>query len=292
MTTNHSLSQWPTAQQPPREQAAELQYLPFSAYFPHTPTALCIRECIRLTKIEHYPRQAPILDVGCGDGLFARLAFRSDKVWGVDIDAKEGRWAQASKAYSQIIIGDIAGSVLPEAFFRTCVANCSLEHIPDLPGALATIYRALTPGGLAYLFVPARDWAEALRSVRLARRLGASWLADTIRSGIDGVFRHYHLYEEEEWVRLCLQAGFEVLEVSPLGTVAATQAFEAFLPSSLLGLATKKLTGRWTLSPAARKLMALPAYALVQLAFRATHDTSRCAEYFIALRKPAQDDKS
>lgn len=284
-------SLWPADREPRPVGGPELQYLLFRSYFPHTPTALCIRECIRLAKLAGYPCKAPVLDVGCGDGLFARLAFKTDDVWGIDIDAKEGRWAQASHAYSQIIIGDIVKAVLPRGFFHTCVANCSLEHVPDLPRALEVIYESMAPGGVVYLFVPTADWAEAMRSVRVARRLGASWLGDAIRNGIDGVFRHHHLHDCRGWEDVARAAGFEVLETEPVGSVAMTQAFELFLAPSILGLVTKGITGRWTLSPALRGLFSLPVYLLVQLAFQTSGDETPTAEVFLALRKPDGDDR-
>jgi len=266
----------------------DLEYSDFQTYFPHTPTALCIRECIRLGKLRGYPCESPVLDVGCGDGLFARIAFRSAEVWGIDIDAQEGRWAQASQAYSQIIIGDVVHAKLPEGFFKTCVANCSLEHIPDIAGALRTIYRSLAPGGTAYLFVPTVDWAESLESVRLSRRFGLGWLGDAIRSGIDGVFRHHHLYDAPGWQRLCESVGFEVTELSPVGSSAATQAFEAFLPSSVLGFLNKKVTGRWTNLTAIRGIAAFPTYLTVQLAMRLAAKDGPVAEYFLAVRRPLE----
>ena len=72
----------------------------FKRYFPHTPAALCIKECARLAVMRRYPCVGPVLDVGCGDGLFARVAFDDVDVWGIDIDVVEGCWAAASKAYS------------------------------------------------------------------------------------------------------------------------------------------------------------------------------------------------
>lgn len=264
----------------------ELSYLDFKRYFPYTPTALAVRECVRLAKLAPYACEAPILDVGCGDGLFARLAFRSDEVWGIDIDANEGRYAQASRAYSQIIIGDIARARLPEGFFRTCVANCSLEHVPDIGAALRSIHAALAPGGVAYLFVPTDDWAQHLGTVQMARTLGADWLARALQSGIDGVFRHHHLYGRAEWSRLAEEAGFEVVEASEIGSVASLRAFEAFLPISLLGWMNKQLTGRWTNLPRLRARMSFPAYLAVQAMLRSSADDTRVAEIFLAVRKP------
>lgn len=268
---------------PPRP---EVSYLDFRRYFPYTPTALAVRECVRLSKLAPYPCEGPILDVGCGDGLFARLAFQSDEVWGLDIDANEGRFAQASRAYSQIIIGDIVSARLPAGFFKTCVANCSLEHVPNIGAALRSIHEALAPGGLVYLFVPTDDWARHLGAVQLARGLGAEWLARALQSGIDGVFRHHHLYGRETWTTLCEEAGFEVTEASEVGSVASLRAFEAFLTPSLLGLVNKKMTGRWTNLPRLRAWASFPAYVAVQAVLRGVSDGTRVAELFLAARKP------
>ena len=146
----------------------------FEKYFPNAPLrAVCIKECARLSVLRRYDCPDPILDVGCGDGLFTSIALPGREVWGIDIDAKEGRWAQASKAYSQIILGDVTRTKLPARFFRDCVANCSLEHVPNIDGALTTIQGALAEGGRAYLFVPHRDWASRMTSVRLLSAIGA-----------------------------------------------------------------------------------------------------------------------
>ncbi len=271
------------------ERPTEIEYLDFGRYFPYTPAALCIRECIRLSKMRQYQCVPPVLDVGCGDGMFAQLAFNTNEVWGIDIDANEGRWAQASQAYSQIILGDIVDTWLPQGFFNTCVANCSLEHIPNLDGAMKAIFDSLKPGGIAYLFVPTREWAADMRAVDWSEKLGVPWIGRAVQSGIDGVFRHHHLYDDDEWRAISERAGFVVKELSPIGTVAATKAFEALLPPSAIGFLTKKLTGRWTLAPSLRKYMTFPAFLAVQAVLRTNSDTRLTAEYFLALEKPADE---
>src|SRR5664279_4333442 len=82
--------------------AEEVSLADFVRYFPHTPTALAIKECARLSVMRRYACPGPVLDVGCGDGLFAHMAFHEAEVWGIDIDAAEGRWAAASQAYTQV----------------------------------------------------------------------------------------------------------------------------------------------------------------------------------------------
>lgn len=257
----------------------------FRDYFPYAPTALCIKECVRLKATRGLSCPAPILDVGCGDGLFAKLAFRDAEVWGIDIDGNEGRRAQASRAYTHVILADVTAAHLPESFFGSCVANCSLEHIPDLHAALVNIRKALKPGAPFYTFLPNRDWAAHMTSTTVLKRVGLGAVADRIEGAINGVFKHHHLDDAEGWRRRFEAAGFVVDRVDPVGSTASTRAFEAFLLPSLLGLLNKRLTGRWALSSEIRKLGAAPTFALVEAAMAAGADGSPTAEFLLACHR-------
>jgi SAM-dependent methyltransferase len=265
--------------------APELTLQDFERYFPHVPTALAIKECARLSVVRRYPCPGPILDVGCGDGLFARMAFGDVEVWGIDIDAAEGRWAAASQAYAQVILGDVTRATLPDAFFATCVANCSLEHVPRLDLALRNINSALRPGGVAYLFVPAVDWAAHLTSARVLTRLGAPALGRQVQRSIDRQFRHHHLYDADGWRRAVLEAGLEVLAVEPVLSTATTVAFEAFLLPSLAGLVNKRLTTRWTNFPPLRQMFARPVFRAVK-AIMDRADDAPTAEFLVIAKRP------
>src|SRR5258706_1680420 len=175
------------------DKSAEISLADFRRYFPYTPAALCVKECARLSALRHHACPPPILDVGCGDGLFASVAFEGAEVWGIDIGAREGRWAVASRAYSQVVLADVTRATLPERFFETCVANCSLEHVPRIDLAMQNILRSLKPGGRVLMFVPNERWAEQLLSYRLLSAIGATGLAETLKNGIDTFFRHEHL---------------------------------------------------------------------------------------------------
>lgn len=264
---------------------AEITLADFQRYFPYTPAALCVKECARLTELRRYACPPPILDVGCGDGLFARVAFEGAEVWGIDIDAREGRWAAASRAYSQVVLADITSAHLPEAFFETCVANCSLEHVPRIDLAMQTIYRSLKPGGRVYMFVPNKTWAEHLLSYRFLNAIGASGLARTLQQGIDTVFKHEHLYDRDGWANVLSSAGFEVEAVEPVLSSASTVAFEALLLPSLAGKLNKALTTRWTNFPGARRALARPVYALAK-SLMDRSDSTPTAEFLAIGRRP------
>ncbi len=264
---------------------SELGFKDFRRYFPHTPAALCIKECARLTALRKHGCTSPVLDVGCGDGLFASIAFEGIEAWGIDIDAGDGRWAAASKAYSQVVLGDVTKAQLPQSFFETCVANCSLEHVPRIDLALQNIWRSLKPGGRVLMFVPNREWAEHLLSYRLLEALGATSLATTLRDAVDTVFQHHHLYDDAGWHQVVTDAGFEVDGVEPVLSTATTVAFEVFLLPSLAGWVNKHLTTRWTNFPGARRAFALPVYALAKLLVDAG-DPSPTAEFLVTAHRP------
>jgi SAM-dependent methyltransferase len=259
----------------------------FAQYFPHTPAALCVKECARLSALRLYDCPGPILDVGCGDGLFARIAFDDAEVWGIDIDAKEGRWAAASGSYSQVILGDVTRATLPASFFATCVANCSLEHVPRIDLALRNICNSLRPGGRAFLFVPNRDWARAFLSYRALEAVGLGSAAELLRSSIDTFFKHHHLYDADGWRDLVAASGLEVEAVEPVLSTATTVAFEALLIPSLAGWLNKHLTTRWTNFPRARRLYARPVHAMVERLLRSSRP-DLTAEFLLVARRPPE----
>ncbi len=269
----------------PTQIGPEIAFDDFRRYFPHTPTALAIKECARLSVVRRHPCPGPVLDVGCGDGLFAAIAFGDVEVWGIDVDGAEGRWAATSQAYRQVILGDVTRAGLPEGFFATCVANCSLEHVPRIDLALRTIWRSLRPGGTAYLFVPNAEWASHFATVRALKRVGAAAAGHGLQRTIDRFFKHHHLYDEMGWRGVVEESELEVLRVEPVLSTATTVAFEAFLLPSLAGWVNKHLTTRWTNFPALRRIFARPVYELVG-SVMARADGAPTAEFLIVARRP------
>ena len=228
----------------------------FAAYYSFAPAALALRECIRLDAVRRFDLTEPILDVGCGDGLFARLAYPGKQSWGVDINPAEVQRAQATASYSTLICGSITNVDLPQGFFGSAIANCSLEHVPDLGAALATIGRALRPGASFVLIVPTPDWVRQLALPRVLRKMGLPALARAYGATLDDVFSHIHLYDEAEWRTQLDRAGFVDVRCEQIVSAQASAAFDLLLYPSLVALVTKKLTGRWVLAPRLRALTA------------------------------------
>jgi SAM-dependent methyltransferase len=253
----------------------------FAAYHRFSPTALAVRECLRLRAVRKFELSPPILDIGCGDGLFAALAYPGKQIWGLDINLSEIRRAQASSAYEALVYGSITNVTLPEDFFRSAIANCSLEHVPGLDQALRNIRRSLVPGGTFINIVPTPQWTRLMAIPQVLERAGFPSLAAAYGRGIDTVFNHIHLYDAEEWGRRLENTGFKVTSVEMLTSQRSSWVFDILLYPSLVGWLTKKLTGRWVLAPALRNLSVDATRHIVDAIAAAVPDSDEGSEYLI-----------
>jgi 2-polyprenyl-6-hydroxyphenyl methylase/3-demethylubiquinone-9 3-methyltransferase len=94
-----------------------------------------------------------ILDAGCGGGLVAReLAAAGAEVVGVDRSLGSlGVARRAAPSRFRPAQGRLERLPFPDAAFDAVVAADVLEHLPDLPAAVAELARVLRPGG-SFLF--------------------------------------------------------------------------------------------------------------------------------------------
>ena len=253
----------------------------FAAYYRFSPTALAVRECLRLRAVRKFDLEPPILDIGCGDGLFATLAYPGKQVWGIDVNLTEIRRAQSTAAYNALICGSITDVTLPTGFFRSAIANCSLEHVPDLERALRNIHRALEASAEFITIVPTPQWTRLLAIPELLRRNGFEGLADAYGRALDSIFFHVHLYDGDEWTRRLETAGFAVTSIETLTSRRSSWVFDALLYPSLVGWLTKKLTGKWVIAPALRNLTVDTARGIVNRLAAGVEDSDDGSEYLI-----------
>jgi len=142
-------------------------------------------------------RPAPrirILDVGCGTGATLKVLAQSGAVTGLDssraaldYSRQRGRWQLALARGEELPIASGSLDVI--------VALDLLEHIADDGAAAAEFARALRPGGLLLVTVPALSWL---------------W------SQHDEALDHLRRYQAARLRHILEQAGFHIERLSPL----------------------------------------------------------------------------
>ena len=195
------------------------------------------------------PLDEPVLDVGCGDGHFASVAFPQPLASGIDPAANVLGEARARGAYR--VLAQALGDALPypDGCFATVVSNSVLEHIPEVEPVLAEIARVLQPGGQLIFCVPGDRFTEMLFFTRLFRRLKLENLARGYQRYFDRISRHHHCDGPWTWQERLARAGLELVDSFYYFSERANHALDLGHYLGVPSLMAKKLLGRWILAP-------------------------------------------
>jgi SAM-dependent methyltransferase len=107
-------------------------------------------------ELRDLPADAPILEVGCGDGAFTtELAKYSSSVTALDLSASQIE--ENRRRFPGIVFGqhDVAEPLpFPDAAFDVAWCSEVLEHLFDPAFAVREMHRVLRPGGRLLVTVP------------------------------------------------------------------------------------------------------------------------------------------
>jgi SAM-dependent methyltransferase len=149
-------------------------------------------------------QEARLLDVGCGNGDFLRVAMKAGWcVAGVEPDPE-------SRAIAHKLGADVRPSLndWPEnEHFQHITASHVIEHVHDPRLFLEQLNRLLVPGGMLYIQTPNLDAPTYLR-------FGRHW------RGLEPP-RHLVLFTKDSLVSLLQQTGFDLVRSIPSPGAAA-----------------------------------------------------------------------
>jgi len=236
-------------------------------YLASTPLALALErglECLIVSKQQFIP---PVLDIGCGDGLFASILFADKVDTGIDLDPSEIAQAKKSGAYQELICCSGSEIPKPSESYRTILSNSVLEHIPDVTSVLREAYRLLEPGGNFYFTVPTDKFEQYSLVYRILCGIGLGNSAARYRKWYNRFWRHFHAYGVSEWKQLAVNAGFEVVKAIRYNPPAMTTRNDLLVPVAILSTIVKRMTGRWVVWPRLRKVVLAPITPRIQRDF-------------------------
>ncbi|MFN4294393.1 MAG: class I SAM-dependent methyltransferase [Thermoflexales bacterium] len=200
---------------------------------------------------------APMLDFGCGDGLFTEAIFgRQNGIYGCDIAKRELPSARDSGVYRHgVQFAD--GHHLPyrDGAFGTVYSNSVIEHIPDPQNVLPELARVLRPGGLLVLTVPSDRFRELLDGARAAPTKEA---AERYAREVDQRLAHYHYHTADEWRVLLATANVKLIEARYYVSPEAEQQWDRM--NRAYGIGQRSLFGALA-SPRLRSLGYQPIMA-------------------------------
>jgi SAM-dependent methyltransferase len=172
----------------------------------------------------------PLLDLGCGDGLFAKILFadKAVEIIGCDVSSKCVAKASLYDIYKSVTIADARHLPYNDESFNTVISNCVLEHIPEDEKVLREVSRVLKKGGRFIFTVPSENFVKNLKTQN-----------EKYVKSFNKRLEHFHYRSPQEWAGLLRQCGLTLEEFRYFFPKPVQQVWE-----TLTQFFIKKVLGR------------------------------------------------
>jgi len=199
---------------------------------------------------QDYELASPTLDVGCGDGHFATIAFNRRLEVGLDPWGGPIHQAAGLGGYESLVQADGGQMPFPDGYFASALSNSVLEHIPHVIQVLAETARVLQPGALFLFCVPNPRYLSELSIPRYLNRLGMARLGRSYTSWFKRMSRVHHAVEPDTWQAWLEQSGFKLEKWWHYFSPRAMRVLEWGHYFGAPTLLPHAVTHRWILAPA------------------------------------------
>jgi SAM-dependent methyltransferase len=210
------------------------------------------RSILRAVEAQYYQDLSlpgPTLDIGCGDGHFASIAFDRRLEVGLDPMLASIQEARRRNGYASLIQADGGHMPFPEAHFGSAISNSVLEHIPYIQDVLNETARVLRPGAPFIFCVPNPGYLAELSIPAALQRYGLPGLGSSYRQWFRRMSHVEHLEDANVWQGWLEQAGFCLEKWWNYFSPRSMRALEWGHYFGAPSLVSRKLFGRWILSP-------------------------------------------
>jgi SAM-dependent methyltransferase len=255
-------------------------------YLTEAPVALALLRAIECRQLFREGLAHPVLDVGCGDGLFGQVLGAEPPAVGLDLSARELRSAACRRSYRALVCADVRAMPFADGSFDTVLANGVLEHVAGVVGALGEIRRVLRPEGRLLFTVPLVQ--DALRPGGAPAWTRVRWLARLHALAYNRVFGQVNMLTAPEWADLLVQCGLSLEAGHTYSSAGVFRLHGLMLPASLPALLAKWLLGRWILFPRLRRATWAAVWA--RLLRRFYEEEAAQGMWLLGVARPSMDD--
>lgn len=243
-------------------------------------------ECEILSKQEFI---RPILDIGCGEGLFAYNLFDEKINTGIDPNKRELRRAKELNNYHELI--NCYGDNIPKenGVYNTAFSNSALEHVEDLEPVLKEVHRLLSKNGSFYVTLPTDKFDQYSIVNQILIKIGLKSWGRKYRSFFNKFWRHYHYYPPEKWEKIFEKVGFRVVECIEYGPKEICLVDDFLVPFSFFSWLTKRIFNKWIIFTSWRKLYISPIQHFLSKLLKKSIAVQNGGLVFFKLKKVAKE---
>ncbi|MFI5265720.1 MAG: class I SAM-dependent methyltransferase [Candidatus Levyibacteriota bacterium] len=215
------------------------------SYIAEAPLALAIERTLECEILSKQSFERPVLDLGCGEGVFASILFNELVDAGVDLNARELDAAKRYRTHKELIHCSADNIPKPDGSYNTIFSNSVLEHIPNIDDVLKESLRLLTPSGHFYVTLPTNYFEQYCFGNLFLSRLGMPSMAQRFRRFYNNFWKHFHCYSTDDWEALFERSGFEVRQTIMYCPKKITLLNDLLTWPAMLSFIVKKIFNRW-----------------------------------------------
>lgn len=227
-------------------------------YLQYAPTALAVERSWEVELLSRESFVHPILDIGCGEGIFGKILTTTPIDFGLDPNARELSRAKKHGAYEQLIHASGNSIPLENESIHTVISNSTLEHIRNLDEVISEIHRVLKNTGHLYVTLPTNKFDHYAIIPMVFDKFGLTTLSSRYRKQFNRFWAHYNFMHPDEWEQYFRSRGFVVEDKIGYGRKWSCVLNESTVPFSIIAFLNKKIFNKWTISMKIKRLYSFP----------------------------------
>lgn len=267
---------------------AKKDYL--SKYLCNAPVALALIRAIECKLMDSLPFANPMLDLGCGDGLFSSILFKDKNTieCAMDISESEVELCYKKSVYQQVKVADAEDIPYHDESFKFVLANDILAHVKRPEVALNEAWRVLQKNGLLCFTVPTivPDFHFNVFSDFL-NNISPLNILKLFNHNIKSYFRLNSIMKFQQWTKLLKECGFRIVYHKKYASLSAISV--QIITSFYLyrGSIYKKALGRYIPFPEIQEKIVMPITSWLLKSLYA--DDSYEGENYLILAKKIEE---